>query len=393
MSSNMKSIAGAVGAVVVLTMTPVGEAVAVWCSADAWQSYKNTAMRFVPFVTGLISKTGLSTEGAVINAGAAVRAEIAKATMVNKTVAEGLESYRQEQELQSEAIELQQRAQQPATTCESVATSSALNIATQNAQAAVFRSQATALSRLTSSGNTVAKLEDSHKTSNAKYCTPEEAALGVCNHGTGALAGADQDALFLFQGRDGSSSYGGSVGANGANAQADAADSYIQRLIGAAPPESLRERGAAFYQKNPQARAYAELLRRYNAMMSMGAYSLTQIKESRRPVPGLGTSTKMADAPGFAPGKRDMSMEEAVERFVATKFSPKTVTGLAVAQEPHVVLRDLAQMQSFQLWMSYQGMLQSSRTEGLMAHQLALLNEETLKPQLEAQRQAAARAK
>ena len=52
------------------------------------------------------------------------------------------------------------------------------------------------------------------------------------------LAGADQNAMFLFQARDGSASYEGPRD----GPQAQAADGYIARVIaGGAPPEQLRK--------------------------------------------------------------------------------------------------------------------------------------------------------
>lgn len=387
MTSKLKSTAATLATGVVLAMTPVGSAIAVWCQADAPQVYANMVSSFMPFVTGLINKTGLSTEGAIVDAGAAVRAEVAKSTIANKTVAEGLEAYRTEQVMREQAMDLEDAAKQSPTTCQAMATSEALTKAQQDSQAAAMRSQSKVLRQVTGNTNTVAEIDAAHKLTNQRYCSAEEAALGVCAGGSGALGGADQDALFLFQGKSGSVSY------DSASGQAEAADSYVKRIVGGLPPEHLRERSKAYYDKNPQARAYVELMRRYNAMVSMGSYSLTQIEESRKPIAGLGAATMMANAPGFAANKNDMSMEEAVERFVATKFSPENVQGLMTARQPHLVLRDLSQMQSFQLWMSYQAMLQSSRTEGLLAHQLSLVAEQTLKPQLDAQRQAAMRAK
>jgi hypothetical protein len=136
------------------------------------------------------------------------------------------------------------------------------------------------------------------------------------------------------------------------------------------------------------------MVRRYNAVVSMATYSLSQIKELRNSQVGLGTSTKMAtiSVGGFEKDRADMSMLEVVQRMVASKFSPESMAAQASATSPNLILRDMAQMSSFQLWMDHQTLLQDERTEALMAAQLALLTEMTLRPQLDAQRIAAGKA-
>lgn len=388
MNTKLKAIVGTVGAAAFLNFTAPGQAIAVWCQADAPMVYQNMVTQFMPFLKGIIGDTGAQTERAVIEAGAATRGEILKGTMADKAVLEGLESYRQQEDLRQRSVDLSESLKQPATTCQAMATSSSLGVAQRNAQTQAFRSQADLMSRIGPNGNAVASMESSYRKSGDSYCTPEEAAQGVCRARANGLAGADQDAMYLFQDAEGSSSFAG----NG-TAQAAAADSYIERIVNGTPLQGLPQQGVDFYRKNAQARAFVELARRYNAMQSMGAYSLKQIKEMHRTQANLGADTMLATVPGFAPNKNDMSMSEAVERFVATKFSPESVADLSKATKSNLILRDMAQMSSFQLWMSYQSMLQSSRVEGLQAHQLALLTEQTLRPQLEAQRQAAQRAR
>lgn len=387
MNTKIKAIVGTIGAAVFLNFTAPGQAIAVWCQADAPMVYQNMVTQFMPFLKGIIGDTGQQTEQAVIEAGASTRAEILKGTMADKAVLEGLESYRQQEDARQRAVDLGESLKQPATTCQAMATSANIGTAQQNAQAQAFRSQAELMSRIGPTGNVVASMESNYRKSSDSYCTPEEAAQGICRTRSDGLAGADQDAMFLFQDGDGSSSFAG----NGA-AQAAAADGYIDRIVNGVPLQGLPQQGEKFYRQSAQARAFVELARRYNAMQSMGAYSLKQIKEMHKTQANLGADTMLATVPGFA-SKNDMSMSEAVERFVATKFSPDSVADLSKATKSNLILRDMAQMSSFQLWMSYQAMLQSSRVEGLQAHQLALLTEQTLRPQLEAQRQAAMRAR
>lgn len=338
-------------------------------------------------VNQAMAAMGLGIEGAVAQSSAATQAEIAKGAMANKNVLEGLEAYRTEQDLRKKAVQMAEDLRQPATTCSTVAAQAGIGTAQQTVQAQLFRDQTRTLSRIRGNTNTAATLERSFAESGASFCSDAEAALGVCrkNNALGTLAGADQNAAYLFGGSDGSSTYSGGPG----GAQTKAAESYIARVTAGLPPEQLR---SVDYKKSPQSRAYIELMRRYTAVASMAAYSLNQIKAVRTPQANLGINSSMSDAPGFPQGKKDMSMLEAVQRFVATKFSPKSIEDAAKAQSPNQILRDMAQMGSFQLWIDHQTLLQDSRTEALMAHQLSLMTEQTLRPQLEAQRAAAARA-
>lgn len=340
-------------------------------------------------VKKLMAKMGLGIEGAVGQAGAATQGEIMKNAMAKKAVEEGLEAYRQQENLRRSAQDTMDSLQQPANTCATMATQGSLGNATQSARAAVVTGQEKVMKAVTGNTNTIAALDTAYKTTNDTMCTAEEQARGICrmNSAYRDYAGADQNAAYLFQGKDGSASFEG--GPDGV--QARAADSYITRVIAGLPPEQLKR---AEYGKSSASKAYVELMRRYSAVMSMSAYSLNQIKAAHVPQAGLGTNTMMAtvNVPGFAPNKTDMSMLEAVGRFVATKFSPDAMKDAAKATSENLILRDMAQSNAFQLWIDQQTLLQDSRTEALMAHQLALLTEQTLRPQLDAQRLAATRA-
>lgn len=393
MSTKLKAVftAGAIAAAVNFT-TP-GQAFAVWCQADAPQVYENMINKYMPFLQKVVGGTGLGMEGAAIESGAAVRAETLKAAAADKAVAEGIEAYSQQQDLRTRAADLSEAMQQPAQTCQALATSANLGSANQSTQAATMKSQSALMGKISASNttNSIAVLETSFRASSKNFCTPEEQAQGICSVATGGelknLSGADRNAAFMFQSADGSSSFENS-------AQTQAADAYIERVVGGLPPQALGQQGEAYYKKSPQARVYTELSRRYSAMLSIASYALQQNKEQHRTIKGLGTDTMLADvsAGGFTAGKADMSMAEAIERFVASKFSPENVTSVGNSVKSNLILRDMAQMSNFQLWMSYQAMQQSSRTEALMAHQLALLAEDTLKPQMSAQRAAATRA-
>ncbi|MFK4705795.1 D-alanyl-D-alanine dipeptidase [Roseateles asaccharophilus] len=337
----------------------------------------------------LMAQMGVGVEGAVTQSGAATRSEILKGAMVNKSVAEGLEQYRQQNILQRQTLDLADSLKQPAQTCDTMAVQDGLGATVATSRARAGEGQKRVLKQLASNKNTVAVVEEAHKTSNELTCTPAEAARGICkiNAANQALAGADQNAAFLFQGKDGSPTYDGLR----EGAQSKAVDGYISRVAAALPPQQLE---STKYDKNPAGRAYVEMVRRFTAVSSMVSYSLNQIKELHTAQPGLGTSTTMADvtAGGFTGGKADMSILEVMQRFVAKKFSPDAMKDAATATNVNLILRDMAQTNAFQLWMEHQTLLQDQRTEALMAHQLALMTEQVLRPQLDAQRAQAARS-
>lgn len=313
--------------------------------------------------------------------------EINKAAVANKVVLEGLEAYRQQEELRKESIELAAKYELPANTCADMAAQDGIGKAGQANQAAIARSQEAVAKAIKGNTNTLRTIDALHEKSNERYCSREDGQRGLCTfNDQNELAGADQDAMFLFQARSGSRTFSASRG-NGPS-QYDAAGDYIQRVVAGIPPEQLRTKDL---DKTPQGRAYIELVRRYNSMLSMSSYSLNQIREAGNPIKGLGNTTQLANVEGFAP-EVDMSMNEALRRFVANQFSPKVVKDLSTATQPEKILRAMATQNSFGLWMDYQSLEQNARIEGLLANQLALVAEQTLKPQIEAQRAVASRS-
>ncbi len=314
--------------------------------------------------------------------------ELTKSTLATKSVLEGLEGLRQEEQLRRDAVELQAQMELPASTCQDMAVQDGLAKASAASQAAVITGQRSTSAAVKSNNNTLNFVQNLHKKANDNYCSKEDGARGLCEFdASNVLSGADQEALYLFQAPSGSRTYEASAG-RGKPSQYEAAGDYIQRMVVGIPPEQLRTKDL---DKTPQGKAYIELMRRYNGMISMSSYSLNQIREAGNPIKGLGNTTQMAKAEGFAE-EVDMSMGEAVRRFVATQFSPKVVQDLATATQPHKILRTMATQNSFGLWMDYQTMEQNSRMEAMLAAQLALFAEQSLRPQIDAQRVAAARA-
>lgn len=335
----------------------------------------------------VMAKMGVGVEGAVGQSGAATQAQVLQGATASKAVQEGVAAYQTQEALRRQAQDSADAMKQPADTCATMAVQSGLGNASATTSARVIASHAKVMKSISGTANTMQAAEVAHRTTNETMCTPAEAARGICkvNQSNIEYAGADQSAAFLFESKDGSPTYAG--GQSGP--QAKAAESYINRVVSGLPEAQLR---GANYDKNPQNRSFVELMRRYASVLSMVSYSLNQIKEARSPQQNLGVDTQLSNAPGFAQGKADMSMLEAVQRFVSTKFSPEAIADSAKATNGNLILRDMAQTNAFQLWIQEQTMMSDERTEALMAHQLALLTEQTLRPALEAQRQAAARA-
>ena len=224
---------------------------------------------------------------AISQSDAATRAEILKASAAKKASMEGLEAFRQAHALQLRAVELQENLRQPNGLCQTMETQNALVAGRQSGQSNILRGQRKVLQSLSQNVSTAQAMETASALSNAKFCSPEEVDLGICKAPTDSkytnLAGADQNAMFLFQSRDGTNTYEGARD----GAQVDAVDSYIARVVIGVPPEQLHTRGKATFAANPEARVYTEMLRRYNAFLSMSAYSLNQIKESRNPLKSI----------------------------------------------------------------------------------------------------------
>lgn len=226
----------------------------------------------------------ISLRQAISQASGAIQGEFLKAASAKKAVLEGLATYRAQATLQDQAVKLQLDLRQSDQLCQTMDTQTALAAGAQGARVRVAAEQRKTVASVTRNSNTFATLDTSYRATNERFCSAQEEALGVCAAPANAkytnLAGADQNAMYLFQSRGGSDTYEGTKVAG----QIDAVNAYIARVVaGGVSPEQLKQSGKATYDKNPQARAYIELQRRYTAYLSMAAFSLNQIKESRAP--------------------------------------------------------------------------------------------------------------
>jgi hypothetical protein len=221
--------------------------------------------------------------GAVVQSDDATRAQLVKAAAARKAVEEGLEANREQQRLNNKAQELKANLLEPNGLCQTMDTQDGMVTGKALAQGNIWKGQRATLKTLSSNTSTGALLDSSFAWSNAHFCSVDEIASNICAAPTDTaytnLAGADQDAMFLFQAKDGEGTYEGTRD----GAQVEAVNGYIARVVVGVPPEQLRA-GTVKYGNSPQARAYYESLRRYQAFLSMSTYSLNQIKESRNPL-------------------------------------------------------------------------------------------------------------
>lgn len=331
--------------------------------------------------------------------GSAIQAEVNKSAIAAKNVAEGIASYEAQERLRLASIDAREKLQQPVNTCATIAAANAMPNADVSTRVAAARATSSLLSgrpaplrnvdgsaspklaeSIAYSSDAQKAILDNHDYTMRNYCTDEDAKRNRCqkNASKPELAGADFQANFLFMGTDGTESY--------TPGQEIAVDAYIRRVVNVMPPEMLRDPA---WERTPQGKAYIELTRRYGAFLSMPTYSLNQIKAGHVRQPGLGDATHTSQRTG----RSDISMMEAISTFVQSKFSAEAIKDLAVSLDPNKILRDMAQTNSYRLWIEYQQLRQAERMEAMLAGQLALMSEQQLRGQLAAQSRAASGAR
>jgi hypothetical protein len=221
---------------------------------------------------------------AVLEADAAVRAEMMKAVTAGNAVLGAIDQYHATLEVQRLAADLAYKATQPTTMDQLLSSQEAFADGEIAARKRTMLGQSRLSSVIKSNTNTYQYLDTQHRHSNDLYCTLVESLMSVCQLTKDSklvgLAGADQDAMNLFQSTDGSITYEGEQ--NGIHVQA--VDGYIQRVVVGIPPEQIPKSSKVIYAKSSHARDYVELQRRYKAFLSMSSYSLNRIKESRNPL-------------------------------------------------------------------------------------------------------------
>lgn len=230
--------------------------------------------------TALAGDNGSASLGtAIAEMASALKGEVAKSALAKKAVKEGLAIYRGEQRVRDLSATQMEKAKQTDLVCNEISSQVELSEKGTSARARAMQNQSAVASRLNGNTSTTAVMEQSFKATSSKFCSEAEIAQGICKGAEAPayarIAGADQDAMYLFQSSDGSPTYEG----DRSGPQAQAVDSYIARVVyGPVPAEALNK--ATPYSSNRAARVYAEMRRRYASLLSMAAYSLNQIKAS-----------------------------------------------------------------------------------------------------------------
>lgn len=309
-----------------------------------------------------------------------IQGEVNKGAIANKNTMEAIATWQAEDQFRRDAVELSEKLRQPSTTCQAMATADAVSQAETNARRIASQSVRTQLTgRVRPDGSTAASLMNTDNTvkammDNANYTNAKFGKNTTYEYG-------DVRADLLFSNPDDQSD-------TYAPGQEEAVNAYIDRLVnGSAPPEKLRNPS---WEKTEQGRAYTEMMKNYAAMKSLSAASLHEIKAGYIPKPGLGAAINQI--PGVAEitrGKNDISMMEAIAAYVKAKTSPNSIRDLSTATNSTTILRDMAMTGSFRLWMEHSSLRRSMMSEALLAGQLSMATDSSLRPILDAQRAAA----
>lgn len=309
-----------------------------------------------------------------------VRSEIRNASDIQVKSAEAIAKAQQQERIRLDTIEINEKMRQPALTCATMAMSDNLGKVDAKARYAASQASREQNQSVISQKNSGTSILSSYDNSIRKYCTVADERLGRCKVSSNPepkLAGADINADMLF------TSAADPASKTYMNGQREAMTDYIKRITGSILPESLAARDKRF-EDTPAGKAYADMVRRYAAYMSMANYSLNSIVSAHVPEPGLGEKTMMESRVG-----RDASMMSVIDAYVQEKFSANNIKDAARQVQSEVILREMAQTNAFRLWIEYQNLGQTQRIEAMNALQLALLTEAQLKPMLNAQKAAA----
>lgn len=235
----------------------------------------------------------LSFSQQVAESTAALRGEIIKSTLIKKATSEALFGQMLQNQLQRKATEVSETARPTNLVCGEMASQRVIarNASTASAEVMAAHRADTARSpgmnaQPLAKGQTPsarASMEAAYQRTNKYFCSPSEAARGICKPSADPayqrMAGADQDAMYLFQTVDGGQTYEGRRG----GAQSQAVEALINRIAyGPAPLEPLP--AGSPVRATSTGRVLTEMERRYNGFLSMAVYSLRQAKASKQPV-------------------------------------------------------------------------------------------------------------
>ena len=333
-----------------------------------------------------------------IEADATVMMTGLKSDIANKGIQEDIAQYHESEENRRETIRLAHALVQPATTCVALGAADSGPKVDASIKAAVFSKSSShivathSLPALEPAGTTylvtplhantneVQQVVQAYNYSMSNFCTQAEVDANRCGGYTkaaGKYPGGDISPQYLFTDINGNDTM--------KSDQHMAVDAFINHIVDSIPPEVLRN---PQWESTPDGRKYVLMVREYASYMNLAKYSLNTIELSHMPIAGLGDAMGLTNDPRFA-DRHDISKMEAADLYIKTKWSPEAIKDLATATEPTTILRDIAMMNAYRMWIEYQNLTASDRQEAILAAQLALLTRQTYSSNLAQQKQAA----
>lgn len=362
----MKKSVLAVAAVCAALASPSASAGCCVCEPGIRQTQKTEGV-----LSNQIKAFQTSLEDLLIRISKTLQGEIAKQTQAIRVIQESIASYEIQENLRREAAQTAEKLEQPKFTCQTMAMSEGVHVATNSARQRANQYTQTRVASMLNEGSPQKRVSASYERSVKKYCSDFDIKTNRCK-GEPELVGGDINAAFLF----------GSASNNSLtydDKQAEAVDAYIERIVGA-PPAAL-----PFKCETDQCKAYEEMRKDYVAALSLPTHSMAEISSSYAPQTGLATRAGVKTVTG----KDDISMMEAIDAYVRMKFSKDALSANGSTLSTQSILRELAQNQSFRLWMDFQTLRQMERIEAMQAAELAIVGGARMQAALAKQREAA----
>lgn len=209
-----------------------------------------------------------------------------------------------------------------------------------------------------------------YQTHTSQFCGPEDLAQGRCTT-LSPVANGDVRADVLLTPPNGSKSY--------TPLEAEAAEAFKKNVTNPTPAPNLPKQMA----NTPQGKAYYVQQMVANARMSVAQHSLDQIIAEHTKQPGLGAQMQMPQA--------DASVLDVIQYEVDRRFSNSGWYIAMATATTDALLREVANILAFNVWVDYRRYMQMERVETLLATQLAMEVEQDAAVRLAAQRNMAAK--
>ena len=363
-----------------IMMTPL-ESNAACCGAAATQAANRAHNAVTSARTSLSEQIdrvyeGLSAqlkkiEEILVEMAYKLQGEVGKQTQAMRATEESIATYQLQEDLRKEAVQMAEKLQQPANSCQTMAMSGGIQVASANARMQAQAYTQSRVNAMLNEGSNQKRILSSYERSTTKYCSKFDIDAKRCK-GEPELKNGDISADYMFKSASGE-------GMTYDPKQLEAVHAYIDRVVGAGPS------ALPVKCETDQCKAYEELRKDYMANASMSLNSLAEISSAYAAQPGLAERAGVKSIVG----KDDISMMEAIDAFVRMKFSKDALIAAGTATSPETLLRELVQNDAFRLWMDFNNMRQMERVEAMQASELAILNAQHMRGALEAQRAAA----